>query len=159
MFDSEVIFYKARALLMEKFQAALDGINAEKADGVTAVSVPGQNFFVAPSFNAGNGNAYIECGFGDADLVQDAFGGGHSRRVNLQYTAVVQDNSPQQAESNLKVLLRYQRAIAQVFEGNSDFLGGYSRPKVARFDPVFNAASGGRINRFAAVVVGFDMAT
>jgi hypothetical protein len=115
-YDVETFCDDILATLTANLNAKISAINSEKNDGITLASVESDAYFFQElNSKAANFNPYVL--YSIEELGSDNAGPYASVKPTLHVIAVLSDNG-EDADGCAKRLLRYQRALKEVFEEN-----------------------------------------
>lgn len=115
LYDLESLLTDVETVLKANLPGRLTAIDAEKNDGVTLKQIDNAAYF-AQTLNQGVAAFDPYLAYGVIDQSPDGNYGGTADRVSLQVVIVLSD--PGQDTAILKRVLRYQRALREVFEQN-----------------------------------------
>lgn len=130
--DIEVICIAVEAFMKARLNTKLAEIDAEKNDGLTCLTVPDAAYvFEYWGEEVSNFNPVVLYGFGGMDAV-DGVGPGVIDLVRLQVGVVLNDNG---APDLVRRLLRYQRALKEIFTKDWDKVYGAVKFRVSGTEP------------------------
>jgi hypothetical protein len=115
LYDLEALLADVEAVLKANLPSQLTAIDSEKNDGITLKQIDNAAYF-AQTLNQGVAAYDPYLAYGVIDQSPDGNYGGTADRISIQVVIVLSD--PGQDPSVLKRILRYQRALRQVFESN-----------------------------------------
>jgi hypothetical protein len=114
-YDLESLFADIDACLKANLTTKLAAIDTEKGDGIVLKTVNSSAYF-AQTLNMGIGAYDPYLVYGVIDQAPDGIGPATADRITMQVVLVIAD--PGQDPDILKRVLRYQRALRELFEQN-----------------------------------------
>lgn len=157
--DVEDILDAVKLILTTHLNTKIQAINAEKADAYTLKEINDSAYFLQTMDAAqANYDPYIFYGVGEmADEPAPYPGGRTAYRLDLDVLIVVADHGN---DVNIgRRMLRYQRALKEVFEEHFDELPGRSKLSVKSQVPVtIQLLNSSHRHRVVGVLLGTDLA-
>lgn len=148
-FDMENILEDVKAVLVANFNTKLVEIDTEKNDGVTLVPVESDAYFLQSLDNEfSNYSAFIVYGVTDINPINN--GPYTSQEYTLTVMLIASDDGS--GEEMTKKMLRYSKALREVFEKNWQSTGLGNKLDINSFVPVHVAGlNDSQEHRIAAI--------
>lgn len=115
-YDLEALLADVEALLKTKLNDKLDAIATDKNDGITCPHIDATLGYIQQSLDARVMNLAQFVFYGVENITTIAIKGGSANQYTLDILVLVSDDGGD--KDKLKKLLRYQRALKEIFEEN-----------------------------------------
>lgn len=156
--DVEFVFERIKAFLKEKLNAKLAEIDAEKADGITLASIPEEAyFFEYLGTEVANFDPFVLYGVADMPVSGASPGPGTVVRVIASISVILTDDGNDLFIVNR--LLRYQRALKEIFEKGWNSVSGSLKFDVSSVAPFpLKLLGRDQPSRIVGIELGFYLA-
>jgi hypothetical protein len=139
VYDLESLLTDVETVLKNNLNTKLASIDTEKNDGITLRTV-NSNAYHLQTMDQKNANFNPLILYGVDDNDAQPIGPANAHSYNISVVLVLADNGSDAAFNVIKRLLRYQRAIKEVFQDNWTILNKATRLKVSELAPDLNSS-------------------
>ena len=133
-FDIEILLSDLRAIALANLNTKLASIDAEKNDGITLKQLDPDKVFFQDLDKSDAAAAPLFLYYGLDDPVTDAIGAHTALQLSIYFILVLQDTA--ENFTYMTRLLRYMRAMQEIFQENYATIQYVSRIQVSSLSPV-----------------------
>lgn len=153
-YDEELMIKDALALVQSKLNTKIAAINTEKNDALVLATIPNEQYiFETLTSEMLNYKGFMVL-FGIQDTpIREQSDGSTIEDVVITFQIGTFDNGEKDRSNTLYKLLRYRRALKEIFQENPDVFRGYAKSKLKSLKPDAFPID----NKYVLITIGVDV--